>query len=775
MLVTCRWLIKRQCASLLPFLVVAFLFYIRTLIQLSMPEPDSSNVIFHLAADFINFTDRHLFLTGKAGTGKTTFLKYIREHTRKNTVVVAPTGVAAINAGGVTMHSFFQLPFGPFIPGNKRGFGADAFSGTDKHTLFRNIRFTSDKKQLLQEMELLIIDEVSMVRCDMLDAMDTILRHFRNKPLQPFGGVQVLYIGDLYQLPPVIPEGEWGLLQEYYNSSFFFDAKVIQSAPPLYIELKKIYRQNEQAFIDVLNRVRNSNVREQDLQVLNHRYDPHFKGENGEYIVLTTHNRKADDINASRLAAMPGALFRFEGKIEGDFSDKALPTELVLQLKPGAQVMFLKNDLAEPRRYYNGKIATVKRISEDSITVVLSGSQEELILEKETWRNIRYSYNKDENSIEEEEIGSFTQYPIRLAWAITIHKSQGLTFEKAIIDAGYAFAPGQVYVALSRCTSLDGLVLHSRISSGSIKTDQQVIAFAQKENEANELVVLLEMERKKFQAGSLLQLFDWHRLQQVIRMHAVWLQDKKLPEIDAPLQLSRALAAAANQQEEVAVRFVQQLRQLLDSVTQTGESEVMVERVTKAVGYFTQSIYENMLLPLQKHAADTKRDTKWKKYHLQLAGLEADFWAKLRQLWEASYMDLTFNKGLKDYPALREAAAKVLPPPPKKKAEAGSSRRGSLELFLKGQTIAEIANTRNLAYSTIESHLAQCVEAGEMDIERFVPKDKLNLIMRHLRDLGNAGASTLKERIGNAATYAEIRAVQAHCKKMNEAATDALN
>ncbi|GEP89239.1 Helicase [Chitinophaga terrae (ex Kim and Jung 2007)] len=735
-----------------------------------MPQPDSSNIIFHLAADFINHTNRHIFLTGKAGTGKTTFLKYIKEHTRKNTIVVAPTGVAAINAGGVTMHSFFQLPFGPFIPGTKRGF-TDDVNTTDKHSLFRNIRFTNEKKVLLQEMELLIIDEVSMVRADMLDAIDVILRHFRNKPLLPFGGVQVLYIGDLYQLPPVVPESEWSMLSEYYSSIFFFAAKVIEQHPPLYVELKKIYRQNEQLFIDVLNRVRNSEVLHTDLQLLNERYQPTFKGENEEYIVLTTHNRKADEINARRLADMPGKVYRFEGKIEGDFSDKALPTELLLQLKVGAQVMFLKNDLAQPRRYYNGKLAIVKAIEEEEITLMLAGSHEELKLGKETWRNIRYSYNPEDNSIEEEEIGSFTQFPIRLAWAITIHKSQGLTFEKAIIDAGQAFAPGQVYVALSRCTSLEGLVLHSRIGYGSIRTDRQVVAFAEKENEPNELVVLLEMEKKKYQATALLQSFDWYRMQTTVRSFAVWIQDKKLPDFEAALKLSRTLAAKTEQQSEVAAKFVLQLQQLLDTAVQTGEMEPLRERVNKAIGYFTQSIYEDLIVPVQAEIAATRK-AKAKKYLLQLMALEGDCWNKLRHIWEIAYADLDFTTGLKNYLQLREGAAEAATPPAKEKAsgklEKGSSRRGTLELYLGGKSIADIAASRQLAVSTIESHLAQCIEAGEMDIDKFVSENTMRLILKHIGELGATAAGPIKERVGDAASYAEIRVVQWYLKKKQE-------
>ncbi|ASZ12379.1 helix-turn-helix domain-containing protein [Chitinophaga pendula] len=736
-----------------------------------MPPPDNTNRVFHMAADFINQTNRHIFLTGKAGTGKTTFLKYIREHTRKNTVVIAPTGVAAINAGGVTMHSFFQLPFGPYIPGSKRGFGADNIS-TDKHTLFRNIRFNNDKKLLLQEMELLIIDEVSMVRCDMLDAMDQILRHYRNRPLLPFGGVQVLYIGDLFQLPPVMPEQEWQLLSQYYESPFFFHAKVIEQQPPLYIELKKIYRQNEQTFIDVLNRVRNNQVEEYDLSLLNDRYDPSFVGRDGEYIVLTTHNRKADDINNARLSAMPGKVWRFEGKIEGDFSDKALPTDLELQLKPGAQVMFLKNDIAEPRRYYNGKIAVVKEIAADEIIVTLSGSEEEVKVEKETWRNIRYTFNRELDSIEEEELGSFTQYPLRLAWAITIHKSQGLTFEKAIIDAGYSFAAGQVYVALSRCTSLEGLVLRSRINYGSIRTDEQVLAFADKENEANELALVLEIERKIFWSNTLQQVFDWQKMMILFRAHMAWLQaDKKVPEMTVPLELARTLMAKAGHQQEVAIKFVQQLRSLLDTVVQTGETAQLEQRVTKAVGFFTQAIHDELIQPLKAHIA-TLKGKDWRKYVVELQGLEADLWGRLTHIWEARYGDLRFNNGLKNYLASKQqqaaTTATTAAGPGKKRPEVGSSRKGTLELFLGGKSIAEIATLRQLALSTIESHLVQCISHGELPIESFMPKAKIDKILPHVKELGVAASGALKERLGNDVSYAEIRAVQHYFKQQTD-------
>jgi hypothetical protein len=735
-----------------------------------MPQPDTSNTIFHLAADYINHTNCHLFLTGKAGTGKTTFLKYIKDHTTKNTVVVAPTGVAAINAGGVTMHSFFQLPFGPYVPSGAHLFGVNN-GVTDTHALFRNIRFNYEKKELLREMELLIIDEVSMVRADTLDAIDAIMRHFRNQPLLPFGGVQVLYIGDLYQLPPVMPDDQWQLLKDHYESVFFFNARVLRQSPPLYIELKKIYRQNETSFIDLLNGVRNSTLDWDQLEELNQRYDPSFTGQDDQYIVLTTHNRRADEINASRLAAMQGRLYRFEGEIKGDFSDKALPTDMLLQIKPGAQVMFIKNDLAEPRRYFNGKLAIVKSvIDEDKIVVELSGSGETIILEKETWRNIRYSWNKAENSVDEEEMGSFTQYPIRLAWAITIHKSQGLTFEKAIIDAGNAFAPGQVYVALSRCTSLEGLVLHSRIHPGAIRTDLQVQEFSEKANNTDRLEDQLEDHKKTFFGEQLVKLFSAEKVLMELQLHAYWLKDKKMTSMESAMNLSRNLQQVAAQQHGVALKFRQQLEPLVRDAMFTGETQALKERMSKAVAYFTQDIYESLIKPLKREIDVVKDIPKIKKYITQLAIVETFLWNRLELFLNARYGSLSFNDGLPDYAALRGATKekevekeKVS----KKKAESGSSRRDSLDLFLAGKTLKEIAQERDLAFSTIESHLADAVAFGELEIERFMEPKKIEMIMPLVKELGVGSSTPIKARLGDDVSWAEIRAVQNHYKKLN--------
>jgi ATP-dependent exoDNAse (exonuclease V) alpha subunit len=416
-----------------------------------------------LAEEFVRHTNCHIFLTGKAGTGKTTFLHAIKSKTPKRLVVTAPTGVAAINAGGVTLHSFFQLPFGPFLPGG------------EVHTGQHRIR--REKKNLIRSLDLLVIDEISMVRADLLDGVDSVLRRYRRSDL-PFGGVQLLMIGDLHQLAPVVKQAEWQMLKEHYATPYFFSSAALGRTELIPIELKHIYRQSDPRFIELLNRVRDNRLDPEILRQLNARHIPGFTPKAGEGIItLCTHNSGADAINAAKLEALKGRGRRFDAEAEGDFPEHAYPTAGTLEVKMGAQVMFIRNDMSADKRYFNGKIGEVTGIASDRIEVLCPGDREPITVEKSTWENIEYTVDPATAEISQKVIGTFRQYPLKLAWAITIHKSQGLTFDKAVIDAQAAFAHGQVYVALSRCRTLEGLVLSAPLTGVAIQTDRAVQRF----------------------------------------------------------------------------------------------------------------------------------------------------------------------------------------------------------------------------------------------------------------------------------------------------------
>lgn len=741
-----------------------------------MEQPTIPNNLFQQAVAFVRQTNQHLFLTGKAGTGKTTFLKYIRQHCFKKLAVVAPTGVAAINAGGVTIHSFLQLPFGMYLPAYPSAWGNVESNIYNKNQLLGKLRLSAPKRELIRELDLLVIDEISMVRADLLDAMDAVLRAVRRRPDIPFGGVQMLYIGDLFQLPPVIKDAEWELMRDIYRSPFFFDAQVIGEAPPVYLELKHIYRQSDPRFIHLLNNVRNNSCTTEDLQDLHAHYQPHFSPPGGEgYITLTSHNYKADAINRDQLEKLPGRVYKPEADIKGDFPENAYPAPRVLHLKAGAQIMFIKNDKGESRRYFNGKIGIIQQIDEKGkkILVAFPNEPDPLELSLETWKNIRYQYDKEKDRIQEEELGSFIQYPVRLAWAITIHKSQGLTFEKAVVDAGAAFAPGQVYVALSRLTSLNGLILRSPILSGSILTDTRITDLPLNVLPEEGLQQILEASQYDFVCRSLSGAFEWNGL-----VEKITLQVENTAHITIPDKLKETawcnkLRESIQQQQEVAEKFGRQLESLLEQASGSAGYSLLHERVQKAVDWFTKDLEEKAVNDLQAHIKAIKIIPRTKKYVKTLQDLLPVFERKQQQLKQAVIItdalqqSLALPELMEQVEALHRPADPILPEdtaPALKSAKPpkGATRRISLKMHREGESIEAIAAARGMAKSTIEGHLSEFIATGEVDIHALVAPDKLEKILAVLQADPKIGSSGIREKLGTRFSYGEIKAAMAY-------------
>lgn len=543
-----------------------------------------SNPQLDLAFEYVCNTHKHVFLTGKAGTGKTTFLQRIKSEPVKQMVVVAPTGVAAINAGGMTIHSFFQLPFGPFFPGAPRD------ASTQR-------KFSRDKIRLIQSLDLLVIDEISMVRADLLDAVDDVLRRFKNR-YQAFGGVQLLMIGDLHQLPPVVKDEEWQMLREYYSTPYFFSSRALQQSPPVSIELKHIYRQSDETFIGLLNKVRDNQLDPSVLDALNSRYVANFNPPDEDaYITLTAHNASAHAINAEKLAAISEPLQSFQAKIENDFPAYAYPADEVLELKVGAQVMFVRNDVTRDKRFYNGKIGRVTAIDDDAIYVRCPGDADTITVAPVTWENIKYTLNEQTKEVSENIIGTFTQYPLKLAWAITIHKSQGLTFDRAIIDAQAAFAHGQVYVALSRCKSFEGIVLRSRIEYSSVRTDSTVKDYTEAADKNAPDEVDLAQSKHDYQRSLMLELFNFDQVARRLELaHRALLghQNSLLPDIFQQFGALREMTET--RVLPVAVKFQAQLQGYFAQTVLPEENPDLQERIRKACGWFAEQ-HRDALLP----------------------------------------------------------------------------------------------------------------------------------------------------------------------------------
>lgn len=559
-----------------------------------MSTTGSTNDIFDKVLSFIDTTNQNIFLTGKAGTGKTTLLRKIKETSTKKIVIVAPTGVAAMNAKGVTINSFFQLPPGSFFPGDisLENLQAGILSIS---SMVSDLSYTREKTKLFNELELLVVDEVSMVRCDLLDVIDAILRTVRKNNL-PFGGVQVLLIGDLYQLPPVTKREDWAFLNRAYASPYFFEALVIRRNPLLQIELTNVFRQTEPEFINILNDIRNNRINENDLRILNQRYEPSFSASNElNPIIITSHNAEANTINKEKLDELQGAEFTFEGEISGEFRDLNLQAEQSLKLKEGAQIMFIKNDTGDNRKFYNGKIGKVKSIIDGEI-IISFPQEEDLLLEKSSWQSFEYKTDTEE-AIVQQQVGEFSQYPIKLAWAVTIHKSQGLTFDSAIIDAGKSFVAGQVYVALSRVRTLQGLILKSKITTESLRSNPEVLNYMKPAKE-EELSNILVTEQEKYILQQVLDHFSFIQISN--SLDSIYSNPEIVKANDAEFKsLLSQLNKALTNLTALADRFQTQVKQI-HAKTGFSDQAAIQTRIESAITYFSKELTVLLLNPIVK-------------------------------------------------------------------------------------------------------------------------------------------------------------------------------
>ena len=581
----------------------------------------TTNPELQLAYDFVQYTSKNVFLTGKAGTGKTTFLHDFKKNTPKRMIVTAPTGVAAINAGGVTLHSFFQMPFGPYIP------------GSDVQRQAEQRRFSREKINIIRGLDLLVIDEISMVRADLLDGVDAVLRRYKQRHL-PFGGVQLLMIGDLHQLAPVVKEQEWELLKPYYDSCYFFSSNALKQTDMISIELKHIYRQSDERFIQLLNRVRDNRLDSDTLQALNTRCMPGLKGdEKDDYITLTTHNRSADDINNRQMQALNSKPFTFQAGIEGDYPEYSYPAAAQLTLKKGAQVMFVRNDSSADKLYFNGKIGKITHLDKHSISVKCPDDDEDIPVEPVSWENIKYTLNPISKEITEEVIGKFVQYPLRLAWAITIHKSQGLTFERAIIDANAAFSHGQVYVALSRCKTFEGMVLSTPISPQAVKTDFTVAQFVDQAGRHPPTREQLDSAKILYQQNLLMECFDYQALASSLRNLT-----RQLRSGQDRIRFSGSETLGDVEKQvfadivTVADKFRRQLSSLFTPDMAPQDDPVIQERVQKASGYFTEKIQEGLAKWVSAFRFDTDNQELRKQINKAFERLQQSLAVKVATL-----------------------------------------------------------------------------------------------------------------------------------------------
>lgn len=674
---------------------------------------------YELAYEYVQHTNRCIFLTGKAGTGKTTFLRRLKKECPKQLTVVAPTGVAAINAEGVTIHSLFQLPPQLFIPTIEA-----------RRQLFSEMQMRGTKQRVLRNLELLVIDEVSMVRADLLDAIDAVLRHFKHQPRLPFGGVQVLFIGDLFQLSPVARESEWQILREFYSGPYFFQAQVFQELKPVYIELDHVFRQTNNDFVEILNQVRNNTLSAESLKILNKQYIPDFEPsrQSEHYITLSTHNSKVDAINQREMQMLKGKEYIYNAEIKDTFPESMFPIDKTLTLKVGARVMFVKNDSSQEKLYYNGKLGVVKSLSSTTIQVVCEDDKV-IDVHSETWENIRYTAVAGSDTVTSEVIGSFSHFPLRLAWAITIHKAQGLTFDRVVIDAADAFAAGQVYVALSRCRSLDGVVLLTPIPSRALTNARDVLYFTDNQLDIDSTHMLLQPAKMEYLTILLCAAYDFRGL--ISRFSSFSRAVKTMDSIqgDAPSFFIPVIGGLEGLQI-IAERFQQQIRQIIYTPVSLPSRPIasppnLVERLKAAANYFSPKL-KQIIDAIAKCSLRTndKSDAAFLKQNL--SDLHADI-ARIVHIHSALITDPTIDGYFQARKSFRWVDPKFVVQTTRRKVRSDASAFQSLILFYRGMTIPQIAKERKMTQRTIAKHLRFFIDQDMVNISNFQPSDQILL------------------------------------------------
>lgn len=738
-------------------------------------ETEKSNFNFELAERFINHTKRHVFLTGKAGTGKTTFLKRITQTTHKKTIVAATTGIAAINANGVTLHSQFQLPLAAFIPARIE-FQTNVNTNFEtQSTILRHMRMSNEKRNIIREAELLIIDEVSMLRADTLDAIDFILRYVR-KNQYSFGGIQVLFIGDMMQLPPIVKDTEWELLSKYYSSIYFFNAKALEKDKPIYIELDKIYRQSDTKFTDILNKVRYNTLNEEDVQFLNSFYKAQQTNIKDEYITLTTHNVKADAINKEELSKIKNKSYFYNAEIAEDFPEHISPTEKRLELKVGAQVMFIKNDTSSEKKYYNGKIGIVTDLDEYSISVMIDGKTT-IEVEEYTWENIKYTIDEDSREIKEEVLGSFKQFPLKLAWAITVHKSQGLTFERAILDVKNVFASGQMYVALSRLKSLDGLILSSPIQMKGIKHDETIIDYEKNKIEQSVADDILHFESWQYILDYNKNAFDFRNLEKQWMEH---IDSFKAEESNSNKLLFKEWSIKQLVQLQKISNISDSFKTQLNNLYQSKDLHKLHQRIFDANKYFEKELRE-FCISINAHKTEISDLKRIKTYLKELDELEANLFQKIAEINKSFHiidaflfkkeldkkniresLDIEWRKQSKDQASTKEKKKKSKKgsTEEKEKVKKGNTYSETLDLYKNGHSVEEIVEIRNLKLSTVYSHIAELIKLGKMEVEEVLDANKIEPIKAALANYPEKSLTELRTILKEEFSFEELRWVK---------------